>query len=244
MSLPKRLLLLAALATLASFATSTSGSADEQAFVRLAPVQDPLIQNPLNSPSPSDVPVQRDDFGLDNYRGSDNLVVAPSIFGEDRTAVIEGKKLIIPALIAPTTDVSQIGNRNLPKDFGGENLTARIPLPEGFADREPEWALTAYFWQAPNTFSHPLYFEEVMLERHGHERYRALQPMISGAKFFATLPMLPYLMTVQPACDFDYHLGYFRPGSCAPPLLQRPPYERRAAINQAAATAGAFLAIP
>ena len=35
-----------------------------------------------------------------------------------------------------------------------------------------------------------------MLERHGHERWCCAQPLASGARFFLTVPMMPYLMTV------------------------------------------------
>ena len=83
-----------------------------------------------------------------------------------------------------------------------------------------------------------------MLERHGHERFPKLTPLLSGARFFATVPALPYLMAINPACDYDYHLGYYRPGTRAPALLQRPPYERRAAIIQGAATATGILIFP
>ncbi len=167
----------------------------------------------------------------------------PSIYGENRIARFGDNKILLPTLISPTTNPSDIGSKKLPEDFSGDQLVLRELLREG-PDRGEDWALTAYFWHAPNTYSHPLYFEDVMLERHGHQRFPALQPFISGGRFFATIPMLPYLMTINPACDYDYHLGHFRPGSCAPGLVQRPPYVRRAAVVQAAATAGAFIAIP
>ena len=167
----------------------------------------------------------------------------PSIYGEDRIARVTGERLHLPSLIAPTTSPSEIGSKKLPSDIGGDRLALQELLKEG-PERNADWAMTASFWQAPNTYSHPLYFEDVMLERHGHQRYVWAQPLVSGARFIATVPMLPYLMTVNHPCDHDYHLGHFRPGSCAPGLLQRPPYVRRAAIVQAAATAGAFLILP
>jgi hypothetical protein len=68
--------------------------------------------------------------------------------------------------------------------------------------------------------------------------------MISGARFFATVPMLPYLMTVRPACECEYKMGHFRSGDCVYPYIQRPPYVRNAAIVEAAAIAGASVALP
>src|SRR5262249_35980113 len=59
----------------------------------------------------------------------------------------------------------------------------------------------AYYWQA-SAFCHgPLYFEEVNLERYGYS-FGVLQPAVSGAHFFGTLPLLPYKMAVD------------RPGTC------------------------------
>jgi hypothetical protein len=83
-----------------------------------------------------------------------------------------------------------------------------------------------------------------MVERHGHLQLGHLEPFASGARFFATVPMLPYLMTIRDPCDCEYTLGYYRPGSCAPVMLQRPPLDRRAVIVESAAIAGAVIAIP
>ena len=83
-----------------------------------------------------------------------------------------------------------------------------------------------------------------MLERHGHQRFPALQPFVSGARFFGTVPALPYLMAVTPACDYEYSLGYFRSGSRTPGFLQRPPLDRRGVINEAAWVTGAIIAFP
>ena len=70
-----------------------------------------------------------------------------------------------------------------------------------------------------------------MLERHGYERCPTLQPLVSGAKFFATFPALPYLMTVNPPGQIQSQLGYFRPGTTVYPYVERPPYQRDAAIK-------------
>lgn len=179
----------------------------------------------------------------DTSEEGDVSLFGASLFGSDRAAQIVDNELFIPPLIAPTTDQSQIGNRMLPDDLGSQALRETRPLPEG-PDRQNGWEATAYFWQAPNTYSYPLYFEDVMLERHGHERLGCLQPIASGARFFATVPMLPYLMAVRDPSDCDYHLGYYQVGSCAPPLFQRPPYERRAALIQAGFIGGMIAIFP
>jgi len=169
-----------------------------------------------------------------------------SIYGDVGQRVpkaVEGR-IVLPPLMAATTETDEIGNGRVPDDFRGEAKTPEQPLPESGADRgfTPSWTLRP--WAAPNTFSYPLYFEDRMLERHGHKRFGHFQPLAAGVRFFSTFPMLPYVMTVRPAHDARYSLGYYRAGSPAPLFLQRPPYERKAAITQAAAIAGGIIAFP
>lgn len=167
-----------------------------------------------------------------------------SIYGAHRNVERQSGKFKLPELRTPTIDLSVVGNGSLPDVMTEDTFQQTKPLPEGFADREGDWTVSQYLWKAPNTFSHPLYFEDVMLERHGHERFPALTPLISGARFVATIPMLPYLATVQPPCEYNYTLGHFRSGSAAPKLLQRPPYQRDAMLRQAATVTGYILALP
>lgn len=166
-----------------------------------------------------------------------------SIFGEHRVPTLEGNQLRLPALVAPTTQQTEIGNGQTPKDNAELVMLSTIPLPEGY-DREGNWGYSKKCWQAANTFSHPLYFQDAMLERNGLECTHCLQPAVSAARFFTTIPALPYLMTIQRPCDCNHTLGYYRPGSCPPRLLQRPPYQRDAILNQAAWTTGAVFLVP
>lgn len=169
-----------------------------------------------------------------------------SIFGgsERLPIIVEGGRLTLPPIATATTATSEIGNGSLPKSYTGLEGTTEEVLREQISQRDAMWALSRYEFAAANTFSHPLYFEDVMLERHGHERFPKLTPMISGVRFFATVPMLPYLMTVRPACEYEYKMGHFRSGDCVYPYIQRPPYVRNAAIVEAAAIAGASIALP
>jgi hypothetical protein len=78
------------------------------------------------------------------------------------------------------------------------------------------WAQSNYQWAATSLCHRPLYFEEVNLERYGYTVSPILQPAISGAHFFLTIPTLPYKMVVQPPHECVYTLGYYRAGSRAP----------------------------
>jgi hypothetical protein len=150
----------------------------------------------------------------------------------------------LPPMQAPTIATGDIGNGRTPDGFRRGAQTPTESLPESPLQRGEEWELTVCSWAAPNTFSNPRYFEDRMVERHGHLQLGPLQPFASGARFFATFPMLPYLMTVRNPCECEYTLGYYRPGSCAPVMLQRPPLDRRAVIVESAAIAGAVIAFP
>lgn len=106
------------------------------------------------------------------------------------------------------------------------------------------WAATTFEWKASNLCHKPLYFEDIHLERYGHEAGPFGQPLISGAHFFATLPILPYKMGLRTPNECVYALGYYRPGNCAPYLIDPIPFTLRAAIFEAGAWVGGAAIIP
>jgi hypothetical protein len=150
----------------------------------------------------------------------------------------------LPPMAAPDISLQQVGNGRVPDGFRGGESPPEMRLPEEPRQRGQAWDLSICSWTAPNTYSRPRYFEDRMLERHGHERWGHLQPLAAGARFFATVPMLPYLMTVRNPCDCEYTLGYYRSGSCAPIMMQRPPLDTAAVIVESAAIAGVIVGFP
>ena len=86
-------------------------------------------------------------------------------------------------------------------------LAANLPRP---------WPTQVYHWQAAATRHQPLYFEEINAERYGYTCHWTLQPAVSTAHFFGTLPALPYLMAANCPTECQYTLGHYRPGSCPP----------------------------
>lgn len=100
------------------------------------------------------------------------------------------------------------------------------------------------YWHPSSICHYPLRFEETMLERHGHVRLGCLQPLVSGVRFFTTIPMLPYLNTLQPHYQPVYALGNYRPGSSAPLVRDTIPYDKHAAVVEAMSVAGFFWAMP
>lgn len=134
------------------------------------------------------------------------------------------------------------------------DLTTDISAKEGEFPKECEvvrepyqprqWAATDFHWKASGLCHKPLYFEDVQLERSGHTLHPLAQPVVSGAKFFLTVPMLPYKMGLEPPNECIYTLGHYRPGNCAPHLLDPIPLSVRAAMFQTGAVVGAAAIIP
>jgi hypothetical protein len=101
-----------------------------------------------------------------------------------------------------------------------------------------DWALSWYGWETPGVYYHPLYFEEVNLERYGPRPcgLRWVQPVISGAHFFATVPILPYKLGAQPPWQHVDPAEYGGPG-----CLRLLPWSLRGAAAESAAVAGIIL---
>ncbi|GIW98710.1 MAG: hypothetical protein KatS3mg111_2043 [Pirellulaceae bacterium] len=141
---------------------------------------------------------------------------------------------------AVSLDEANVGTGLVPprQHFVDEELYA---LPDVHSRGAPYFEVR---WQPSNICHFPLYYEDVMLERHGHVRWGCCQPLVSGVRFFGTIPMTPYLATIHPPKQGAYVLGHFRPGTAAPALRQRPPWNRRAAIVETLSLAGFFWGAP
>jgi hypothetical protein len=137
--------------------------------------------------------------------------------------------------------VANVGIGNVPDDVSAQRAAVAVALPDGYTRAAP---FKCVHWR-PSCISHfPLYFEDAMLERHGHKRFGHLQPLVSGVKFFTTIPLLPYLKTLRPCYEEHYVLGHYRPGSVAPCLRDHLPYDTHAAVVETMAAASFFWAAP
>jgi hypothetical protein len=99
-------------------------------------------------------------------------------------------------------------------------------------------------WKASGVCHKPLYFEDVQLERYGHEWGPVVQPALSTVRFFGDLAVLPYKMGIHPPHECQYPLGYYRPGDCAPWTHGPVPISLRGALSQAAFVTGTAWALP
>ena len=123
----------------------------------------------------------------------------------------------------------------------GEDYPCRADLGDDiFVPRN--WSPICFTWKASNLCHKPIYFEEEAVERYGHSCNPVLQPVVHAAHFFGTIPLLGYKMGITPPTECMYSLGYYRPGSCAPYLLDPIPISLRGALVEGGAwTALAFI---
>ena len=117
------------------------------------------------------------------------------------------------------------------------------PLPEEDFHRKAPTPIT-FTWKASSLCHKPLYFEDVQLERYGHYCHPLLQPICSRVRFWLTIPCLPYLMGVNPPSECVYDLGYYRPGNCAPSMIEPIPISLRGGLYEAGAIVGVAALIP
>jgi len=164
-------------------------------------------------------------------------------------------EVVQPRLAAPTpeeiyTGLRPIGTLTLdvhpkepPPAMEVPYWAAEEPVDGTWAGADRGWAPFAYLWEAPAVCHQPLYFEEVNLERHGYS-FGLAQPVLSGAHFFGTVPLLPYKMAAQRPRDCVFTLGHYRPGSYAPWQVHRLPLRLDAAAVQGGVVAGLIFLIP
>lgn len=149
--------------------------------------------------------------------------------------------IVLPSLAIPNISIEGVGTGATPEDVVNGRMPPRIALPYG-ADRYGFWALDSKNWTAPVFCHRPLYFEDVMLERHGQERFPCVQPLVSGARFFGSVALLPYQSYLQRPLEERYSTGYYRPGSAAPCVRQRLPHDAGAMRFQLLTTGTVVLA--
>jgi len=126
----------------------------------------------------------------------------------------------------------------------GQDFPCECAFGVGETFQGRNWSCVTYNWKASGLCHKPLYFEQVAVERYGHSAPTLVQDVLCGAHFFASIPALPYMMGLCPPDECQYSLGYYRPGNCAPYLIDPIPLSLRAGLFQAAAIAGGILIIP
>ena len=202
-----------------------------------APVGDKTAQD-QNASKPSEDVIP---FKPETSPGTDTEVPQTGA-GKDQASSKNREPILLPALTVPNTSKTGAGQGETPEDFVSGRLPSPIPLPYG-PDRYGFWELGYKTWTAPVYCAQPLYFEDTMLERHGHERAPCLQPLVSGARFFSNIAFLPYNAYLQRPLEERHSTGHYRPGSAAPGLRQRAAYDAGALRFQLLTTGTSIIAV-
>jgi hypothetical protein len=192
---------------------------DESSPSDAAIVQEAILQE-VEQQNPQEVPVQ------------------PS---EKETLAPLERRALSPVIQAVNVSIEGLGTDITPEPELIDSWSSVVPLPTGVSRGA---IFQCVQWRPSLIVHHPLYFQDVMLERHGHDRWGYLEPFASGAKFFGTIFLSPYLKTLQCPGECQYALGYHRAGSCAPVLKSHIPWDKRAAAVETLSAAGFFWAAP
>lgn len=154
---------------------------------------------------------------------------------------------VAPLNITPIAEIplslAPINNHKAPKEKS-TGLDSRTFGDLRELRMEQGWTPSMMNWRATNFAHRPLYFEDILLERHGQRRRHGTQPLWSAAHFFTTFPILPYKIGIERPCECIYTLGYGRPGNCKPSLRRRFVYETDAALFESGAWVAAVLLLP
>ncbi len=185
-------------------------------------------------PAPSDVTPRPDPFvPLDDE--PERRPADPSTIRRSRT------KAARPRPTAPRSSPSSEAHTLNQVNLGiavtgkpGEDFPYECSIDDGTWYTGRCWDETTYMWKASALCHKPLYFEDEALERYGHSWGPYLDPFVSGAHFFCKLPVLPYCMGVTPPTECMYALGHYRPGNCAPYMINPVPISLRGAAFEAA----------
>ncbi len=89
----------------------------------------------------------------------------------------------------------------------------------------------------------PLFFEEANLERYGRT-CGTMQPALSSLRFFATIPSLPYAMTVRHPSKTYLTQWPYEAGWGAPRVKEFQPLQPKPSIVQAGAITGLLFVLP
>ncbi len=197
-------------------------------------------------------------------RGTQTVLIAqePRLTSQEsaepprRTAAPQSTESIRPPrpnYLPPQRPIGQISIDVRSKPKGDSNLVpenlahdAMGEIPTVHAARSDEmigqW-MESSIRRADRFAYQPLYFEEVNLERYGRHNGIA-GPALSSLRFFATIPSLPYAMTVHnPNTSYTWNWPY-EAGWGAPRVRELQPLQWKPSLVQAGAITGLIFVVP
>lgn len=142
------------------------------------------------------------------------------------------------------TEMSTIGSISLDIRPTSGDLPVKKAAQTTEVYSTPVRAPITVSWHASRLEHNPLYFEDQTLERQGFEHGDILQPLVSGAKFFGTIPILPYLMAVDHPHECQSILGDRAVGTADCYRPDRLPRSLKGAVVEAGVVTGLIFFIP
>ena len=106
------------------------------------------------------------------------------------------------------------------------------------------FAPTMALYRGPNVHYHPLYFEQLALERYGHHLGNLVAPIMAHGLFFAHAATLPYSLGKSHPWDCHNDVCYYKPGDLVPFRIYFPTADPKATMLQATAMALSWTVIP
>lgn len=168
-------------------------------------------------------------------------IETPAVGDEVMSEESEPKKLFERRItdIKPTLDFAwgNIKPGSLPPNFHADEMDK-----EAYVD--PVVPRMVLQWEPTNLWYHPVYFEDIGLERYGHSHRPLLQPLASTGKFFGQVATLPYQMALRPPTSREFALGYYQPGEWAPKKKYQLPFNEEASTVEFLWITGLVLLIP
>lgn len=217
-----------------SSSSSSSSSSDSSSGIVSAPKPAPKpVQQPSAFPTPGTMPA----LPSSDARQVRPAEPIPDIYNPLGVSGGAGRNVQLEIPCPTSASVRSIKDISYDiRTMDGE-LPKECPLPtEVYQPRH--FMLTCYQWKAAALCTKGAYFQDVQLERYGHSICPAIQPVLSGARFAADVLFLPYKMGLETPNECVYTLGYYRPGNCAPHMLDPLPISVRGAVFQAGAATG------
>lgn len=134
------------------------------------------------------------------------------------------------------------GSSGLPEDLAELRFGNQPPMVLASESFVP-WGAYGQLALTSDFCHQPLYFEDINLERYGRS-WGLAQPFVSAARFYAAVPALPYKIAQQPPHLCVRDGSPYPAGAPAPHHRNLPPFDRRAALVEAATIVGIILLFP
>lgn len=144
--------------------------------------------------------------------------------------------------IAPPQTKAGDAAGELPENLALQRFGDLEPIVVGSEPFQP-WNAYGQLVLSSDFCHQPLYFEDANLERYGRS-HGVFQPFISAAKFYGSVPALPYKMVTQPPRVCLRDDSRWPAGGMAPHQRSLPPVDVKAGVVEAAVIVGLILLIP